>query len=106
MEIKGFIAKPEGTNRWMLYYDRIDAYLGQIKQNPAVQVGRIPRQAPEQNRKPGKPMAIPKIVSDDEKTGGGLLLAAIGLLALLAVLAQVIGISKVLGIIRQLFMGG
>jgi S-DNA-T family DNA segregation ATPase FtsK/SpoIIIE len=31
LEIKGFIAKPEGTNRWTIYFDRIDAYLGQIK---------------------------------------------------------------------------
>jgi len=31
LEIKGFIAKPEGTNRWTIYYDRIDAYLGQIR---------------------------------------------------------------------------
>ena len=31
LEIKGFIMKPEGTNRWTIYYDRIDAYLGQIR---------------------------------------------------------------------------
>ena len=31
LEIKGFIAKPEGTNRWTIYYDRIDAYLNQIR---------------------------------------------------------------------------
>jgi S-DNA-T family DNA segregation ATPase FtsK/SpoIIIE len=31
LEVKGFIMKPEGTNRWTIYYDRIDAYLGQIK---------------------------------------------------------------------------
>jgi len=31
LEIKGFIAKPEGTNRWTIYFDRIDAYLGQIR---------------------------------------------------------------------------
>ncbi|MFA5975624.1 MAG: DNA translocase FtsK 4TM domain-containing protein [Elusimicrobiota bacterium] len=36
LEIKGFIAKPEGTNRWTIYFDRIDAYLGQLKsQSPA-----------------------------------------------------------------------
>ena len=32
LEIKGFIAKPEGTNRWTIhFFDRIDAYLGQIR---------------------------------------------------------------------------
>jgi len=31
LEIKGFIEKPEGTNRWTIYFDRIDAYLGQIR---------------------------------------------------------------------------
>ncbi len=30
LEIKGFIEKPEGTNRWTIYFDRIDAYLGEI----------------------------------------------------------------------------
>jgi S-DNA-T family DNA segregation ATPase FtsK/SpoIIIE len=35
LEIKGFIAKPEGTNRWTIYFDRIDAYLGQIKNQSA-----------------------------------------------------------------------
>lgn len=38
LEVKGFIAKPEGTNRWTIYYDRIDSYLGtmrtQASQNP------------------------------------------------------------------------
>ncbi len=31
LEIKGFIAKPEGTNRWTIYFDRIDVYLSQIR---------------------------------------------------------------------------
>jgi S-DNA-T family DNA segregation ATPase FtsK/SpoIIIE len=31
LEIKGFIAKPEGTNRWTIYFDRIDTYLGQVR---------------------------------------------------------------------------
>lgn len=31
LEIKGFIEKPEGTNRWTIYFDRVDAYLGQMK---------------------------------------------------------------------------
>lgn len=31
LEVKGFIAKPEGTNRWTIYYDRIDSYLGGMK---------------------------------------------------------------------------
>ncbi len=31
LEIKGFIEKPEGTNRWTIFYDRIDAHLGQFK---------------------------------------------------------------------------
>jgi S-DNA-T family DNA segregation ATPase FtsK/SpoIIIE len=31
LEVKGFISKPEGTNRWTIYFDRIDAYLGQLK---------------------------------------------------------------------------
>jgi S-DNA-T family DNA segregation ATPase FtsK/SpoIIIE len=31
LEVKGFIAKPEGTNRWTIFFDRIDAYLSQIK---------------------------------------------------------------------------
>jgi DNA segregation ATPase FtsK/SpoIIIE, S-DNA-T family len=31
LEVKGFIAKPEGTNRWTIYFDRIDNYLGSMK---------------------------------------------------------------------------
>ncbi|MCX5781375.1 MAG: DNA translocase FtsK 4TM domain-containing protein, partial [Elusimicrobia bacterium] len=27
MEIKGFIGKPEGTNRWTIFFDKIDEYL-------------------------------------------------------------------------------
>lgn len=34
LEIKGFIDKPEGTNRWTIYFDRIDAYLAQLKNQP------------------------------------------------------------------------
>jgi len=30
LEVKGFIAKPEGTNRWTIYFDRIDAYLSSV----------------------------------------------------------------------------
>lgn len=37
LEVKGFIAKPEGTNRWTIYYDRIDAYLGNIQKTPVEQ---------------------------------------------------------------------
>jgi S-DNA-T family DNA segregation ATPase FtsK/SpoIIIE len=29
MEVKGFIEKPEGTNRWTIYFDHIDTYLAQ-----------------------------------------------------------------------------
>jgi S-DNA-T family DNA segregation ATPase FtsK/SpoIIIE len=36
LEIKGFIEKPEGTNRWTIYFDRIDAYLGQIKSQSTI----------------------------------------------------------------------
>jgi len=36
MEVKGFISKPEGTNRWTIYYDRIESYLGQIKNQQPV----------------------------------------------------------------------
>ncbi len=36
LEIKGFIAKPEGTNRWTIYFDRIDAYLGQIRSQTTI----------------------------------------------------------------------
>jgi S-DNA-T family DNA segregation ATPase FtsK/SpoIIIE len=36
LEIKGFIEKPEGTNRWTIYFDRIDAYLGQVKSQSAL----------------------------------------------------------------------
>jgi S-DNA-T family DNA segregation ATPase FtsK/SpoIIIE len=32
LEVKGFIAKPEGTNRWTIYFDRIDTYLGSVHQ--------------------------------------------------------------------------
>jgi S-DNA-T family DNA segregation ATPase FtsK/SpoIIIE len=32
LEVKGFISKPEGTNRWTIYFDRIDSYLGSIHQ--------------------------------------------------------------------------
>ncbi len=31
LEIKGFIEKPEGTNRWTIHFDRIDAYLSQVR---------------------------------------------------------------------------
>jgi len=37
LEVKGFITKPEGTNRWTIYYDRIDAYLGQLKNQAPVE---------------------------------------------------------------------
>ena len=36
LEVKGFIAKPEGTNRWTIYYDRIDSYLGSLKSQEPV----------------------------------------------------------------------
>jgi S-DNA-T family DNA segregation ATPase FtsK/SpoIIIE len=36
LEIKGFIAKPEGTNRWTIYYDRIDAYLSQVRNQSTI----------------------------------------------------------------------
>lgn len=36
LEVKGFISKPEGTNRWTIYFDRIDAYLGQLKNQTPV----------------------------------------------------------------------
>jgi S-DNA-T family DNA segregation ATPase FtsK/SpoIIIE len=36
LEVKGFIEKPEGTNRWTIFYDRIDAYLGQIKSSSTI----------------------------------------------------------------------
>jgi len=31
LEIKGYIEKPEGTNRWTIHFERIDAYLNQIR---------------------------------------------------------------------------
>ncbi len=31
LEIKGFIEKPEGTNRWTIYFDRIDAFMGSLR---------------------------------------------------------------------------
>jgi S-DNA-T family DNA segregation ATPase FtsK/SpoIIIE len=36
LEIKGFIAKPEGTNRWTIYFDRIDAYLSQVRNQSTI----------------------------------------------------------------------
>ncbi|MFC1501699.1 DNA translocase FtsK 4TM domain-containing protein [Elusimicrobiota bacterium] len=30
MEVKGFIEKPEGTNRWAINFDKIDEYLGAV----------------------------------------------------------------------------
>ncbi len=36
LEIKGFIEKPEGTNRWTIYFDRIDAHLAQIHSKAAL----------------------------------------------------------------------
>lgn len=36
LEIKGFIVKPEGTNRWTIYFDRIDAYLGQVRNQSTI----------------------------------------------------------------------
>jgi S-DNA-T family DNA segregation ATPase FtsK/SpoIIIE len=36
LEVKGFISKPEGTNRWTIYYDRIDNYLNSLKQQTPV----------------------------------------------------------------------
>jgi DNA segregation ATPase FtsK/SpoIIIE, S-DNA-T family len=32
MEVKGFIEKPEGTNRWTIHFDRIDSFLNQMGQ--------------------------------------------------------------------------
>ena len=37
LEVKGFISKPEGTNRWTIFYDRIDAYLGSLKTQQPVE---------------------------------------------------------------------
>ncbi len=34
MEIKGFIGKPEGTNRWTIYFDKIDEYLNSMLSSP------------------------------------------------------------------------
>jgi S-DNA-T family DNA segregation ATPase FtsK/SpoIIIE len=36
LEVKGFIMKPEGTNRWTIYFDRIDTYLAQLKNQQPV----------------------------------------------------------------------
>ncbi|OGR93349.1 MAG: hypothetical protein A2992_06070 [Elusimicrobia bacterium RIFCSPLOWO2_01_FULL_59_12] len=36
LEIKGFISKPEGTNRWTIYFERIDTYLGALKSQTPV----------------------------------------------------------------------
>ena len=33
LEIKGFIYKPEGTNRWQIYFDRIEEYLATTDEN-------------------------------------------------------------------------
>ncbi len=30
LEVKGFIYKPEGTNRWQIYFDKIEAYLNSV----------------------------------------------------------------------------
>jgi DNA segregation ATPase FtsK/SpoIIIE, S-DNA-T family len=40
LEVKGFINKPEGTNRWTIYYDRIDAYLGSMRSHVEAEVQR------------------------------------------------------------------
>ena len=32
LEVKGFIHKPEGTNRWQIYFDKIESYLSNIEQ--------------------------------------------------------------------------
>jgi DNA segregation ATPase FtsK/SpoIIIE, S-DNA-T family len=40
LEVKGFINKPEGTNRWTIYYDRIDAYLGSLRSPASVEAER------------------------------------------------------------------
>jgi S-DNA-T family DNA segregation ATPase FtsK/SpoIIIE len=37
LEIKGFISKPEGTNRWTIYFDRIDAFLAEVKNQATLQ---------------------------------------------------------------------
>ena len=34
MEIKGFIGKPEGTNRWSINFDKIDEYLNVLSSTP------------------------------------------------------------------------
>jgi len=36
LEVKGFIEKPEGTNRWTIYFDRINAYLSQVRNQVAL----------------------------------------------------------------------
>ncbi|NLH39082.1 MAG: DNA translocase FtsK [Elusimicrobia bacterium] len=31
LEVKGFIYKPEGTNRWQIYFDKIESYLNSLE---------------------------------------------------------------------------
>lgn len=33
LEIKGFIYKPEGTNRWQIYFDKIESFLQSVEKN-------------------------------------------------------------------------
>jgi S-DNA-T family DNA segregation ATPase FtsK/SpoIIIE len=41
LEIKGFISKPEGTNRWTIYFDRIDVYLGSLRMQAPIEGSRF-----------------------------------------------------------------
>jgi S-DNA-T family DNA segregation ATPase FtsK/SpoIIIE len=41
LEVKGFIMKPEGTNRWTIYFDRIDAYLGSLREQAPIEGSRF-----------------------------------------------------------------
>lgn len=104
LEAKGFISKPQGSNRWSILFDRIDAYL---KQYPAVHPHAMQNRVQDHERKSDQQLKVPQIVSDEYlKAGGGLLLVAMGLLALLAVLVHVVGVSKVLEIIHRSLTGG
>jgi DNA segregation ATPase FtsK/SpoIIIE, S-DNA-T family len=38
LETKGFIHKPEGTNRWTIHFDKIEEYVGQSEQNLEIKV--------------------------------------------------------------------
>jgi S-DNA-T family DNA segregation ATPase FtsK/SpoIIIE len=54
LEMKGFISKPEGSNRWEIHFDLIDGQLAQL-QGPGAQAAQVSQGAPQGRDTPPEP---------------------------------------------------